>query len=269
MNGYVKLFGSIIASTVWRESKAVKILWITMLVMKNEFDLVEASIPGLADMARLTVDETKEALKVLEAPDTYSRTQDYEGRRIEKVEGGWRILNGEKYRRMLDPEHQRQLTAKRVQRYRARKRGKTEDVTLAVTEVTQGNAPLRQAEAKTEAEAFSNTGARSPHHARAGSQKDPDAESVLDFLNKEANRMFRPVDDNLRLIRARLKEGVTVEQCKAVIKMKVKEWVTKSDMTQYLRPETLFNPTKFEGYLGQIGGNSDGKLQPTGIFAKL
>ena len=69
MTGFTKLFGSIVASTIWRESKEVKIVWITMLALKNKNHIVEASLPGLADLARVTIDECKEALKVLSKPD--------------------------------------------------------------------------------------------------------------------------------------------------------------------------------------------------------
>lgn len=37
-------------------------------------------------------------MKTLEGPDQYSRTEDFDGRRIEKTSGGWKILNYQKYR---------------------------------------------------------------------------------------------------------------------------------------------------------------------------
>jgi hypothetical protein len=60
--------------------------------------MVEASVPGLADMARVSDDECRRALTVLSSPDPDSRTKDNEGRRIEEVPGGWWILNYEYYR---------------------------------------------------------------------------------------------------------------------------------------------------------------------------
>ena len=47
MTGYTKLFGSIVDSTIWRESKETKIVWITMLAKANKEGIVEASLPGL------------------------------------------------------------------------------------------------------------------------------------------------------------------------------------------------------------------------------
>lgn len=80
---------------------------------------------------------------------------------------------------------------------------------------------------------------------------------VLQFLNDTTGRKFRGLDANhkpsanLELIIARLKTGVSVQDCKNVIARKHKEWAGKDDMQQYLRPETLFNKRKFEQYLGQ------------------
>ncbi len=108
MTGYTKLFGSIIASTIWREPNETRIVWITMLAMANKNGVVEASVPGLADMSRVTVDECKEAVKALESPDEYSRTKEHEGRRIRPIDGGWEILNHAKYRAKMGADERRE-----------------------------------------------------------------------------------------------------------------------------------------------------------------
>src|SRR5216117_648729 len=98
MIGYVKVFGSILDSTIWRESHATRLVWITMLAMAGREGIVDASVPGLADRARVTREECEAALETLSKPDIDSRSQEFEGRRIEKVDGGWFILNYGKYR---------------------------------------------------------------------------------------------------------------------------------------------------------------------------
>ncbi|TKI51343.1 hypothetical protein FC752_22060 [Lysinibacillus varians] len=50
---------------------------------------------------------------------------------------------------------------------------------------------------------------------------------------------------------ARLKDGYTLEHFKCVIDTKVKQWLHNPDMNKYLRPDTLFNATKFESYLNE------------------
>jgi hypothetical protein len=96
--GYTKLFSSLIHSTIWREDDKTRILWVTMLAISDFDGRVEASIPGLADAARMEITECEAGLKVLMSPDPYSRSQEYEGRRISEVDGGWIILNHAKYR---------------------------------------------------------------------------------------------------------------------------------------------------------------------------
>ena len=73
--------------------------------------------------------------------------------------------------------------------------------------------------------------------------------SVISYLNEKAGTSFRPTTIKTRtLIRARAKEGFTLDDFKAVIDNQCAEWLNDAKMARYLRPETLFGP-KFEGYL--------------------
>ncbi len=119
---YTKLFSSIVASTIWQESKETKILWVTMLAVKNQFGVVEASVPGLAKFAGLSLKETEAGLKSLKAKDPYSRTKENEGRRIEDCDGGWVVLNHEKYRAMESKDDRREKM--RVAQAKFRQKGK-------------------------------------------------------------------------------------------------------------------------------------------------
>lgn len=74
--------------------------------------------------------------------------------------------------------------------------------------------------------------------------------SIIDYLNNKLGTNYRyNTAKNKSSIDARLKEGFTEEDFKIVIDKKVKEW-QYTDMTKYLRPETLFG-NKFESYLNQ------------------
>lgn len=75
-----------------------------MLAMADEHGKVEASTSGLARFANVTIGQCREALKALSEPDSDSRTENNEGRRVRKVEGGWLILNYLKYREMRSPK---------------------------------------------------------------------------------------------------------------------------------------------------------------------
>lgn len=71
---------------------------------------------------------------------------------------------------------------------------------------------------------------------------------IIDCLNSATSSNYRYQSKaTQRLINARLNDGFTVDDFKAVIDKKAKEW-KGTEMAQYLRPETLFG-TKFESYL--------------------
>jgi hypothetical protein len=123
MSGYTKLFNSILASTVWQAGKETKILWITLLAMADKDGTAEASIPGLARIAGLSVEETERGLTELSSPDRFSRTTDHEGRRIEAIDGGWKILNHPKYREKYSADERREYKRVKAAEYRARDRG--------------------------------------------------------------------------------------------------------------------------------------------------
>lgn len=78
------------------------------------------------------------------------------------------------------------------------------------------------------------------------------ARELLEFLNFRSGKNFRMVPANLKLIEARLASGVTPQRVKQVILRKWREWEVRPEMQKFLRPETLFNATKFEQYLGEM-----------------
>ena len=98
MAGWTKLFSSIVTSSVWCTDDRTFRVWIALLALSDKEGVVDGSVPGMANLCRLSVKEMRAALKKLSSPDPDSRTPEFEGRRIEAIEGGWRILNYEKYR---------------------------------------------------------------------------------------------------------------------------------------------------------------------------
>ena len=108
MDPYVKIFRSILLSSIQSESYPTRLVWQTILALKDENGIVEASIPGLANEARVTLVECEEALRVLTSPDPYSRTPDEDGRRMLAIEGGWKVVNHRKYRERENIEERKQ-----------------------------------------------------------------------------------------------------------------------------------------------------------------
>ena len=92
-----------------------------------------------------------------------------------------------------------------------------------------------------------------------GSQPEADnislevVKEVIDYLNQKAGTKYRATTAaTKRLVGARLKEGFTVDDCKKVIDNKVADWLGDEKMKNYLRPNTLFQASKFESYLNEV-----------------
>jgi hypothetical protein len=166
MSGFVKLYGSITTSSVWSESKETRLLWITMLAMADGDGKVDASVPGLARTANISLGECESALAVLQGPDPYSRTKELDGRRIDPVDGGWLILNHQKYRDMRT-ETQIQ-TAERVKRHRERMKE-------GVTSNDCNDEKRTDAEGEVEAEAY-------PDKSTSTTTPAPEGLTIYDVL---------------------------------------------------------------------------------------
>lgn len=155
MTGFTKLFSTIIDSTVWREAMHVKVVWITMLAKADRNGVVPCSFPGLADAARVSLDECRDALDRLMAPDPHSRTKLYDGRRIEECDGGWQILNYLKYRELASRDERRIKVRDAVAKHRRNQ------------SVISGNQSNHIAEAEAEAEAEGKASERPARGAKA------------------------------------------------------------------------------------------------------
>ncbi|HAT3907078.1 TPA: GntR family transcriptional regulator [Citrobacter freundii] len=86
-------------------------------------------------------------------------------------------------------------------------------------------------------------------------QPDPEvvitdqAISVLTHLNQISGSRYQKSKTSLENIRARLREGYSVADLQLVIDLKHEHWHENDEQYQYMRPETLFGPKKFESYL--------------------
>lgn len=120
---YTKLFSSITDSTIWREPDHVRIVWITMLAKCDKNGMVYASIPGLSDASRVSLELCVEALKRLESPDEWSRSKDEDGRRILTVDGGWHLVNHQKYKVIKDADERKEYIRQKVKEYRTKYKG--------------------------------------------------------------------------------------------------------------------------------------------------
>ncbi|MFR3743198.1 MAG: conserved phage C-terminal domain-containing protein [Escherichia sp.] len=75
------------------------------------------------------------------------------------------------------------------------------------------------------------------------------AKQVLTHLNQVTSSRYQVSTTSLQNIRARIGEGFTVEELSLVVDYCNAKWSDDLTMAAYLRPQTLFQPTKFPGYL--------------------
>ena len=256
---FTKLFSSITESTIWSEDHPTRLTWITMLAMADRRGRVWASIPGLANRARVTLKEVEAALDLFLSPDKYSRTEEHEGRRIEPIEGGWRLLNHEKYRAIRDEETIKETKRNYINKRRANERTLADLEDEDVDNVDRSR-PI--AEASTETDTFLQLHTSNKTEVVSGkpdlvSLKNKnkvyreDAKTLLTFLNSKTGKAYRMVDANLKPIESILKSGVTLQEMKTTTMRKINDWQADPKMQAYLRPGTLYRRSNFENYLGQ------------------
>lgn len=98
MSQFAKLVPGIVKSSVWDLPSDIRIVWITMLALKDKDGYVQGAAKALARQANVSEEATEEALRLFQEPDPSSHTPDNEGRRIAPAPGGWIVLNHMIYR---------------------------------------------------------------------------------------------------------------------------------------------------------------------------
>lgn len=166
MSGYVKLFNSILASTIWREPNHVRVVWITLLAMAGKDGVAEGSIPGIADLARVTVEEARDAIRRLQEPDEDSRSREHEGRRILPVDGGFLLLNHAKYRQKLSADERREYL-------KLKQRERRQRLSTPVNTCSGQSTELSHTEAEADPEAKARTTTAAPSRVVGGLVTSP------------------------------------------------------------------------------------------------
>lgn len=147
---FTKLFSEIVTSSIWAEDDKTRIVWVTMLATCDAQGVVRASVSGLAHVARVDRAGCEQAIEVLISPDPDSRSEEFEGRRIRKCDGGWEILNYSKYRAARTKDERKAYMTNYMREYR-----KSQAVNKSVNVVNdnkQSLAMLAQAEGEAEAD---------------------------------------------------------------------------------------------------------------------
>ena len=123
---------------------------------------------------------------------------------------------------------------------------------LVCTKPPNWNGGNRQTntETTTETTTYINTLSGKPDGAQTAHSKESVKEIIV-YLNESCGKQFKPTETNLKFVSERLKEGYTADECRSVITEKAREW-RGTEFEKFLRPETLFNKTKFSSYFGEL-----------------
>lgn len=120
---WIKLNSNIIESSAWEEPYHVRLVWLSLMAICDLDGIARISEAAVARIANVQPDEAKESMDVLLSPDPHSRDPDNEGRRIEKVPGGFKLLNYFKYRNIKNPKERANYMRDYMKKYREKKTG--------------------------------------------------------------------------------------------------------------------------------------------------
>jgi hypothetical protein len=116
---FSKLDSGITKSSLWSEPLHVRVVFVSFLAEKDENGFVSAAYSSMQRICNVNKEQFDEAIRILESPDPESRTEDFEGRRLQKIEGGWIVLNHEKYR--LNEEVKKEKHREYMRKWRDKK----------------------------------------------------------------------------------------------------------------------------------------------------
>ena len=149
---YNKLFTKILDSSIWLESSPTRIVWLTLIAVMDETGFAKFSALGnLSSRARVTVAQAEKAVTILEAIDTESGDPENQGKRIERVPGGWMVLNAAKHRDLVNRAVVQEQTRLRVKRFRDKQNEKHKS---PAPRNADRNASVTPSEAEAEAHAL-------------------------------------------------------------------------------------------------------------------
>jgi len=127
---FVKIYGErLLNSTLWLECWQAKLVFIGMLAAADYEGFVDyPSVAALAHRLNLPISDVEKGLEVLCAADPNSRSKEEGGRRVMRVDAGWKLVNYEKYRESRS--RKQVLAANRVAKFREKRTSVTcNDVT--------------------------------------------------------------------------------------------------------------------------------------------
>ena len=175
---------------------------------------------------------------------------------IEVVDSAYMVSNWSRYQSTdrLDSIREKDRERKRQKRLEKKVHGNSTDLSDGIALISISNSISNN-------DSISNSiGNEEDRGVGEEETKDSYSESIIDimdYFNSICGTKFRASTASTKKhIVARLKEGFTVDDFKRVIDNKAADWKDDPKMQKYLRPETLFSPSKFEAYLNEKSAKS-------------
>jgi hypothetical protein len=104
-NQFVRVFLKILDSSIAEDYRVRHVFEDLFKLCDYKTGVLDMTRQSLSRRLNMPIEEINRAIEKLESPDPNSRDQQFDGRRIEKLDAhrdwGWKILNWEKYREIL------------------------------------------------------------------------------------------------------------------------------------------------------------------------
>jgi len=127
---FAKVFTQIFDSSI-ADDYEVRHVFEDLLKLSDMEGVVDMTIEAVARRTNVPFEIVARAIGVLVAPDSRSRSPDYEGRRLlpldERRGWGWKIVNYGVYREIRNEEDRKEYNREAKRRERAKKKGMTAD----------------------------------------------------------------------------------------------------------------------------------------------
>lgn len=108
---YGKIFESIYDGTLAEDWRAL-ITFQQMIILCDSDGIVDMTPTAISRRTGIPIEHIKAGIEILEATDPHSRTADYDGKRILRIDPdrpwGWELVNHEKYRSMRSQEDRKE-----------------------------------------------------------------------------------------------------------------------------------------------------------------
>ena len=119
---FTKLDSGIHSSSVMEASISTRWIWVSFLAQADKNGHVDATRESLARLFRVSLKQFNAAVEILESPDPNSRSPEYDGRRLIRLDNhrdwGWLVVNHQKYKLSRSREERREYKTEKQREYR-------------------------------------------------------------------------------------------------------------------------------------------------------